>query len=180
VTEGDPEAAPWRHSGGDNDRRPKMKWMAIGVGAVVLTLALVAGGVALATRSGSENASEAVPATELPSVAPSRGGPAATPALKDVARLVAPAPSTCAGGEGSEAGDDRDPSGEDSPSAGDGDDDCRTAAEEEGPDDEGDSGEDRADSADDRAESGDDRAESGDDKDDSGDDPADSGDNKED
>ena len=102
-----------------------------GIGVIALALALVAGGVALATRGSDRNAADVTSTQVIAKHAPTAPGNASAPAHtdQDSTKAGKSAAPKCATEEQSEAGDDNDRSGDDGPDAGAGSDDCGADAE---------------------------------------------------
>jgi hypothetical protein len=103
-----------------------------GIGVIVLVLALVVGGVALATRGSDKNVADVTSTQVTAKRAPTVPGKASAPAHagQDVTKAGQSAAQKCATEEKqSEAGDDNDRSGDDGPDGGGGSDDCGADAE---------------------------------------------------
>ncbi len=92
-----------------------MKVVAIGVAALLVTLALVAGGFALARSGGTDAARGAVTTAEVgaKSVPADDGSGSAVTRRGQVTRRATPSRSACSSDEGRKAGDDRDANGDD-------------------------------------------------------------------
>jgi hypothetical protein len=103
-----------------------------GIGVIVLALALVAGGVALATGGSGKDVADVTSTQVIAKPAPTDPGNASAPAHagQDSTKVGKSAAPKCATEEEqSEAGDDNDRSGDDGPDAGGSSDDCSADAE---------------------------------------------------